>query len=218
MTRASVPQTDLLRRKAKAPLDWEEVRSRLASVAAATQESSRMAPEEARRILEERARRLARVPARAPDSADVLEVVTFVLGQETYALETRFVSEVLRHPETTPLPGAPEFVAGIIGVRGQIIAVFELRPLFGLDPRDADIQPWAILIGTERTELAILADAVLEVATLRIHEILAPPASSGGNAGELIRGVTPEALIVLDGEVLLRHPRLVIEQNEEKLS
>ena len=84
-------------------IDWRQVHERLARARRATEESVRLSPERARAVMEERARTLARVPPRAPAAAEVLEVVTFRLAGERYAVETSHVREVVRFADFTPV-------------------------------------------------------------------------------------------------------------------
>jgi purine-binding chemotaxis protein CheW len=198
--------------KAK-PLDWQQVRQRLERTALA--DGSHLSPERAREVLEERARLLARVPPQAARGADVLEVITFSLAGEGYAIAARYVREVVRLTEPTPVPGTPDFLAGVINLRGEIVAVFDLRPFFGLTA-GAEAGPSRIVIlGGDRIEFGLLADTVQEVLPLRVEDILPPPDTVGGPGREYLRGVTAEALILLDGARLLQDPRLFIDVGEE---
>src|SRR5437870_3271979 len=112
--------------------DWQQIRQRLARACEAVEHGERLSPERAQAILEERARLLARVPPQAAPAAAVTEVLIFALGDERYALETVHIWEVARPGEVTPLPGAPGHLVGVTNLRGQILALFDLRQLFGL--------------------------------------------------------------------------------------
>ncbi len=83
-------------------------------------------------MLDERARALARVPPAAPKASEVLEIATFALANEHYGVETRFVREVVRMADFTPLPGAPSFLVGVLNLRGEILALIDLRTFFGV--------------------------------------------------------------------------------------
>jgi purine-binding chemotaxis protein CheW len=198
-----------------AAIDWQQLRERLARARRATEESVRLSPERAREVMAERARTLARVPPRAPVADEVLEVVTFRLASERYAIETGHVREVVRFGDLTPVPGAPDFLAGLLNLRGEILAVFDLRRFFGVaDPGRGDLSR-VIVLGGDRAEFGVLADAVTEVATLRVDAVREPPASVAGPGRDYLRGVTADALIVLDGAALLSDRRLFIDQAEE---
>jgi purine-binding chemotaxis protein CheW len=194
-------------------LDWEQVRQRLAQ--AALEDGSRLSPERARAVLEERARLLARVPAQTARSGEIVEVITFSVAGERYAVAVRHVREVVRHTEPTPVPGTPDFLAGVVNLRGEIVAVFDLRPFFGLLGSE-EVSPSRILVlGGDRIEFGVLADAVHEVLPLRIEDVLPPPDTVGGPGREYLRGVTADMLVVLDGERLLQDRRLFIDVGEE---
>lgn len=203
------------RRKSAGPIDWGQLRERLARARLATDEALRLSPERARAVMEERAGVLARVPARAPHAAEVLGVVTFALGNERYAIETCHVREVVRPGEFTPVPGGPDFLVGLLNLRGDILAVFDLRKFFGVGAQGLTDLSRVVVLGSERVEFGVLADAVHEVTALRLDEVLQPPGSVAGFGREYLRGVTAAALLVLDGEVLLRDARLFIDEDEE---
>jgi purine-binding chemotaxis protein CheW len=166
--------------------------------------------DEARAILIERARRLAQPLQRAEPEHDARVVATFRLAGERYAVEVRFVREIGRLVDLTPIPGAPEHLFGLTNLRGEILAVFDLRRFFGLSRGGLTDLSRIIVLGEERNELGLLADEAHEVVPLREEEILDPP--SAGTSRELVRGVTKDALILLDGAAVLRDPRFYVDQ------
>ncbi len=196
-------------------IDWAEVRRRLARTAEATEGSLRLSPERAKAILDERARALARVPPAAPKASEVLEIATFALANEHYGVETRYVREVVRLADYAPLPGAPPFLIGVLNLRGEILALIDLRTFFGVPARGLTDLARVLVLGADRPEFGVLADAAHEVTTLRLDEVHEPPDSASGVGREYLRGVTADALIVLDGAALLHDGRLVIDQGEE---
>jgi purine-binding chemotaxis protein CheW len=196
-------------------VDWNAVRADLARAGAAMEEALNPSPERARAVLEERTRLLARVPQQpGADTAGIL-VLAFQLAGEHYALAARYVREVLRLTDCTPLPGAPAFVVGVLNLRGEILAVFDLRPLLGLAAEPPGERARVLVLGVDRPEFGLLADAAEEITTLSERDLHEPPASVGGVGREYLRGVTQDALIVLDGAVLLRDGRLFVDQVEE---
>jgi purine-binding chemotaxis protein CheW len=199
-------------------IDWQAYRARLDRVLSALQNQGQDTPEQARAVMDERARALARAPAPRPRADEVMEVVTFGLAGERYAIETRYVRRVEWPGPLTPVPGAPEFLAGVVNLGGEVLDVIDLRPVFGLGGQGrgrvpADKSP-VIILGGGRDEFGVLADAVDEVATLRTEDVLEPVGSVLGIDRQHLRGVTRGALIVLDGAGLIRDDRLVVEQGE----
>lgn len=194
----------------RSAVDWGEVKRKLARAAASTDEALSPSPESTRAILAERARLLARVPAVPPGASEILTVLTFALGNERYAVESRFLREVVRVTDITPVPDTPEFLAGVTNVRGEILALVDLRKLFGITVTGlTDLSRIAVL-GLERAELGLLADTVHEVTTLRRDDLLEAPGPVVGIGPDYLLGVTEGALIVLDGEALLADPRLFV--------
>ena len=196
-------------------IDWLSVRERLDKATAATESALRVSPERAREIMDARSRALARVQQAEPDVGEVLEVATFALADERYAIETRFVSEVIRMADFTRVPGTPDFLLGVTNLRGEILSVIDLRKFFDLPSRELSDQSRVVVLGGERPEFGVLAESAHEVVTLRREELLEPPGSVTGIGREYLRGVTSDALIVLDGAVLLQDARLFIDQVDE---
>ena len=197
------------------PINWESVRERLGKATAATESTLRVSTERAREIMDARAQALARVQQSAPDAGEVLEVATFALADERYAIETRFVSEVTRLTDCTRVPGTPDCLLGVTNLRGEILSVIDLRKFFDLPIRELSDQSRVIVLGVERAEFGVLADAAHEVTSLRRDELLEVPGSVTGLGREYLRGVTSDALIVLDGAALLQDARLFIDQGDE---
>src|SRR5687768_11763794 len=107
-------------------IDWAGVRARLSRAGA----GKVMTAEDERQILRRRARNLATPPQLAAP-ATIVDVLGFTLGGAPYAVETRFLREVTRLADLTPVPGAPDLLLGLVSVRGEVVAVFDLRRLLG---------------------------------------------------------------------------------------
>lgn len=197
---------------ARDSIDWQATRERLARAHAATEAVLALPPERARAVMDERARALAQRPVETAPPGEVLEILSFTLGRERYAIETRFVREVARSGDVTPVPGAPAFVMGITHMRGDVLAIIDLPRLFGVAGGGITDRACTIVLGAGASELGMLADAVHAVDALPAKQVLAPPESIAGIGRASLRGVTRNALIVIDGDMLLSDARLVVEQ------
>jgi purine-binding chemotaxis protein CheW len=193
--------------------NWEEAYARLSQLATATGSATTRTPEEAQALLDARARELARpvVPERA--SGSLLEVARFRSGGQEYALETRFVHEVLRTVELTPLPGAPPLLRGLTLLRGEVFPVVELAPLFGRPPSGHG--SGVLLVGLGRPDLGLAVEAVEEVVLLPRDTLLPPPATLPAEAVRLVSGIHREGTLLLEGEALLGDSRLVFDLTDE---
>ena len=164
-----------------------------------------------REILDARARLLARVPDEPPRAGELLELVVFVLGGERYGIESRFVREVARLTRFTPVPGTPPFVLGVTNLRGEILALFDLRHLLGIAVQGVTDLGRIVVMGEHRREFGLLADAASEILSVP-GASLAQPETAWGRT--YVRGVSRDGVIVLSGEALLNDPQLTIEPGE----
>ncbi len=137
----------------------------------------------------------------------LIQLVTFYLGEEEYAVDILIVNEIIRLMQITPVPNAPEFLEGVVNLRGKVIPVISLRKRFELEPIEHDSATRIIVMELQQKILGFMVDSVSEV--LRMDERIieeAPPIVSGGINGEYITGVARlegRLLIILDLEKLL---------------
>lgn len=131
----------------------------------------------------------------------VTEWVTFQLDNEKYCVNVMQVREVLKYTEIAPVPGAPEFVLGIINLRGNVVTVIDTRKRFGLAPTDQTDASRIVIIEARDQVIGMLVDSVAEVVDLRQSEIeIAPNVGDNQNA-RYIHGVSKrgdELLILVD--------------------
>ncbi len=172
-------------------------------------------PTKKQRILKARARALAQEPEERVSPENYLEVLEFSLAYERYALETSLVREVHPLKEFTPLPCTPPFILGIINLRGQILAVIDLKRFFNLPERGLSDLNKVIILGRGSLEVGLLADAVAGVRAIPMSELQASLPTLEGLSPDYLKGITPEALIVLDGEKILADPRLIVHEEVE---
>ncbi|MEX2182614.1 MAG: chemotaxis protein CheW [Gemmatimonadaceae bacterium] len=183
-------------------MDWTDVRQRVDAAGRALTGTAALSPARVREVLDARARALAR-PVAMPASGGTLELVTFALANEVYAVESRFVAAVFRLVELSPLPGAAQPVCGVTAWRGELLVVLDLRASLGLSVAALNDLSRVIVLGEERAAFGVLADAVREIVTLPIAAVRAPPEGVAVQR-EYLRGITDDAVLVLDAGHLLR--------------
>jgi purine-binding chemotaxis protein CheW len=142
-------------------------------------------------------------------------VVEFLLAGEHYAIESTAVREVHPLRELTPLPCTPPFVLGIMNVRGQIMAVVDLRRFFDLPLPDLTDLNKVVILRSGNMELGILADAVIGVRVIPRQEIQPPPPTFTGLRADYLHGVTVQGLIVLDAGRIAADGRIVVHEEVE---
>ncbi|WP_217525725.1 chemotaxis protein CheW [Vibrio metschnikovii] len=142
---------------------------------------------------------MSEVEVRKEHSNDeVLQWVTFQLEEETYGVNVMQVREVLRYTEIAPVPGSPDYVLGIINLRGNVVTVIDTRSRFGLIQGEITDNTRIIVIESERQVIGILVDSVAEVVYLRSSEIDTTPSVGTEESSKFIQGVSNR-----DGKLLI---------------
>jgi len=134
----------------------------------------------------------------ADGNDEVLQWVTFKLEEETYGINVMQVQEVLRYSEIAPVPGAPDYVLGIINLRGNVVTVIDTRSRFGLMPGDVSDNSRIVIIESEKQVIGIMVDSVAEVVYLKSSEIDSAPNVGTEESAKFIQGVSHR-----DGELLI---------------
>jgi purine-binding chemotaxis protein CheW len=132
-----------------------------------------------------------------------LEVLLIRLAGELYAVPSSKVREVVRYRPHTPVPGAPPILPGILSQRGLIVPVVELRPLLGLDVNDITRAARLVIMSHNDVDMAVLAEAVLDLASLPVDTIESVPAALDPTRARFLNGIAqyeeqPVAILDLD--------------------
>jgi len=134
-------------------------------------------------------------------SADELtQLVTFVVGGEEYGVEVLKVREIIRMPGITKMPNTPDFVEGIINLRGKVIPIVSMRKRFGLPETECNTQTRIMIMDVAGDSMGFIVDGVSEVLRVSGSEVQpAPTIAAGGLEQECIAGVIsrPDRLLVV---------------------
>src|SRR5579864_6634576 len=104
-----------------------------------------------------------------------LQIVGFRIGKETFGVPINIVHEIVRVPEITAVPDAPEYVEGIINLRGKIISIVDLRKRFGETHIESGRKNRILVAEIDHKMVGLVVDAASEVIRLPQTEIEAPP-------------------------------------------
>ena len=137
---------------------------------------------------------------------ELLECITFTLGEEEYAFETSYAAEVIRVPKLIKLPGSDKLIVGIFNLRGEIIAAMDIRSLLGIAAPALTAAARIIVIKGKSFTTGILTEAVEGVHSLPL-----------GMFEPIVKSVDPSAREFLRGQInregkmsmLLDIPRLL---------
>jgi purine-binding chemotaxis protein CheW len=168
--------------------------------------------DEITRVLEERARALARSSDEDETSGETIGMVVLAVGEERYGVEVRDVQEIEPLDKITPIPGTPAFWTGVVNLRGSMYPVLDIERYLGLPLSEGVESPKVALVSRNGISVGLLVDEVPEIRPVKVSEI-GPPLAEGSSKAEVVRGVTPDMLSILDLEALLSDPALVIEDD-----
>lgn len=136
--------------------------------------------------------------------------LTFKLGSEEYGLELVRVREIIALMDITPVPLAPDYVRGVMNLRGRVIPVVDLRRKFGMTATADHDRKCIIVCDVERTkqhiQMSILVDAVSEVLHISGGDIEDAPSFTGGLNTSFIHGIAKAksgVKILLDIDMVL---------------
>ncbi len=121
------------------------------------------------------------------------QYLTFQLGGEVFALDVRKVREVLDYTNVTRIPKTPEFMRGVINLRGGVVPVVDLRLSFGMSPTEKTVNTCIIVVEVaieeETAVIGALADSVEEVLNLEPESIQPPPRIGASVRTDFIQGM-----------------------------
>ncbi|GHU68016.1 chemotaxis protein CheW [Clostridia bacterium] len=134
--------------------------------------------------------------------------LTFTLEDNVYGLQIRFVTEIIGIQTATKVPETPDYVKGIINLRGRIIPLIDVRLKFGKEEIEYNERTCIIVIDVESVAVGLIVDKVDDVLTLEDNQIASPPRSGMvGFENRYIEGIGTVGdivILLLDAEKLLR--------------
>ncbi|MBQ3923113.1 MAG: purine-binding chemotaxis protein CheW [Spirochaetales bacterium] len=149
--------------------------------------------------------------------SQTISLVTFKISNETYAIDIMEVNEIVKLTEITPIPNAPDFVDGIITLRGQIIPIVDLNKRFNFAPRtyteEDELFRAIVIIRVQDMTIGILIDQVNRVIPIDRNQIQPPPQMVSGVGAEFISGVVKQndnLFVILDIQKLFSKKELMM--------
>jgi purine-binding chemotaxis protein CheW len=151
---------------------------------------------------------------RAEAEANLVEFLSFRLGSEIYAVPLIRIQQIIKPRPVTLVPGAPEYILGIISLRGMVIPVFDLRRRLGLEPAEPTRQSRIIIVKLDEQGLmsGLLVDQVKEVARVPGDSIEPTPAIFSDIEGEFLEGIARFKGQML---IVLRLSHVIVGKKEE---
>ena len=137
--------------------------------------------------------------------------LTFILGDEVYGIEILKAREIIGLMDITTVPQTPEYMKGVINLRGKVIPVIDLRLKFGMPEEEHTQETCVIVVEVNNTSLGIIVDSVSEVSDINGGEIEDAPSFGQGIDTSFIMAlgkVKDKIIILLDIEAVLSSEEL----------
>jgi len=161
-------------------------------------------------ILEERAAKML-PPEPGTGATEMTEVLRFQLAYRQYAIEMKFVREVILTGEITPVPGTPDFICGICAARGQIISLVDLRALLKIPEKGLTDLNRVIVITNGKITFGILADNISGAGSVSLDRVVPPGSADPPGSRRYLKGILDQDIFVLDAKKILEDPEIIID-------
>lgn len=136
----------------------------------------------------------------------------FSMGNEYYGIDIKYVIEIIGIEPITEVPELPNYIKGVINLRGKIIPVMDVRLKFKKEPKEYDDRTCIIVVDIEGVSIGLIIDRVIEVANIDEKDISDPPKinSNKTNANRYIKGIGK----IQNGVRLLIDSNKLLEEDE----
>lgn len=142
--------------------------------------------------------------------------LTFIVGKEVYGIEIRLVTEIIGIQAITEVPEQPEYVKGIINLRGKIIPVIDVRIRFKKEALAYNDRTCIVVIQIKETAIGLIVDSVAEVTNIPEADVVPPPQVNKESQNKYIKGVgkvSNEVKLILDCEKLINDDEMETLKN-----
>lgn len=142
----------------------------------------------------------------ASQADEILQLVSFKIGEEEFGVDILKVQEINRMDQITRVPNAPDYVSGVMNLRGKVIPIIDLRKRFRLPKKERDKDTRIIVVELRSRVVGFLVDAVNEVLRIPKNVTEPPPPMVAGIGSEYITAVgklEDRLLILIDLDKIL---------------
>lgn len=140
--------------------------------------------------------------------------LTFALGNETYGIEIKYVTEIIGIQAITELPELSNYIKGIINLRGKIIPVMDVRLRFKKECKEYNDRTCIIVIDIDELSIGLIVDSVSEVLSIDEKDIVEPPQINKGYNNRYIKSI---GKVGNDVKLLLDCEKMLTEDEKDNL-
>lgn len=140
------------------------------------------------------------------------EVLTFTIDNVVYGIEIRYINEIIGYENITVVPKVPQYIKGVINIRGQIVPIISVRRRFGKEDIEPDDRTCIIVLEFDGSnQVGIIVDRVREVAIAKPENICTTPTHGNVNNSHYIKYIIEDETGI---KLLLNCEKLVLELNQ----
>jgi purine-binding chemotaxis protein CheW len=123
------------------------------------------------------------------DGSDETQLVSFKIEAEEYGVDIMQVQEIIRPTTITRVPRAPDFIEGVIDLRGKVLPIVDMRKRFLIEDKDRDEQTRIVVVNIDDMVVGLIVDSVSEVLRVDNNKIEPPPKIIAGIEAQFLKGV-----------------------------
>jgi len=141
--------------------------------------------------------------------------LTFHIGEEDYGIEIAYVTEIVGIQKITAVPDMPDFIKGVINLRGQVIPVMDVRCRFSMTARPYDERTCVIVVKLNESSVGLVVDSVKEVIDIPEKNVSEPPRVAKADSARYIKGI---GRVNEEVKILLNIGKLLFEDEQLQLA
>lgn len=142
--------------------------------------------------------------------------LTFIIDNQIYGLEIKYITEIISMQPITRMPDIPEYVKGVINLRGKVIPLIDIRLRFNIEPMEYNMKTSIIVVDVMERSIGLIVDYVKEVITITNKDMVDSNIINKKFGNGYIKGfgkVGNDILLILNYEKILSHDELIEVNN-----
>jgi purine-binding chemotaxis protein CheW len=163
-------------------------------------------------LLKKRAVEAAKTNEKKADTTETISVLELLLGKENYAIKTEYLKEINVTKKITEIPCTPEYIYGVINIRGNIISVIDLKKFLRLNYVGINDNASVVVIDYNGVLVAIVADEVIGIKNIDTKKIQKEKPDIVKISDQYIQGITDETVVILDINKILSEESLLVNE------
>lgn len=163
-------------------------------------------------ILKKRAVEAARTGKKRDETTETISILEFLLGKENYAIKTEYLKEINVTKKITEIPCTPDYIYGVINIRGNIVSVIDLKKFLRLNYVGINDSTSVLVIDYKGVLVGIVADEVIGIKNIDTGKIQKEKPDIVKIRDEFIQGITDETVVILDINKILSEESLVVNE------